>query len=263
MTDIWTHAGNNAGSHMAPVRKLTLHTTEGSSIEGAIGAYGSNNGWPQKTIDYRQGRRRCCTHLPLTVAARTLKNTSTHGQTNRAGTVQYELVGSAAKILDQMTEADWLALGRDHVGPDCRSIGVPLVCQVAFAPPNRSVRMTHAQIDRVQGLVGHQHWPENDHTDPGDLTAKRYRGGTGSAVDLILEGAGATKTTNNPTTGGFLMALTDQEQAELLNAVRDIKAEVKVVHGDTGNIAKWTLETLDRVRKLPQQIADALAAAKK
>ena len=193
--------GRGSGAHATKLDKATLHSTEGGSIEGAIAAYRQHSSWPNRTVDYRKGRRRVANHVPLDQAARALRNTATPGETNRDGTIQYELVGNAAAILSQYDEADWLALGADIIGPDCRRMGIPLVCAVTmptYPPPNgerlgrESTRLTRAEMDRTVGLVGHANWPENTHGDPGPLTAPHYRGGTVSAIDLILEGAGAT-----------------------------------------------------------------------
>ncbi len=203
MTQTWTHPGNGSGTYTSKLNKGTLHSTEGGSIEGAIAAYTKHNSWPHKTVDYRKGRRRACLHVDFTEAARALRNTSAPGQTNRAGTIQYEIVGNAERILDQHTEADWIAFGREQIGPDFRACGIPLVCTVTmptYPPPNgerlgrESTRLTHAEMATTVGLVGHCNWPENTHGDPGPLTAKHYRNGTASAIDLILEGAGATPT---------------------------------------------------------------------
>lgn len=200
--DEWTHEGNGSGAYTSTLDKGTLHSTEGGSIEGAIAAYTAHNSWPHKTVDYRTGKRRVCKHVAGSEAARALRNTSAEGQTNRDGTLQYELVGNAAKILEQYGEQDWVDLGRDVIGPDFRQHKIPLVCTVTmptYPPPNgerlgrESSRLTRAEITAVVGLVGHCNWPENTHGDPGPLTAKHYRGGTVSAIDLILEGAGATK----------------------------------------------------------------------
>lgn len=221
--------GNGAGAYTSQLDKLTWHTTEGGSIEGAVSAYRGHNSWPHKTIDYRKGRRRVAVHLPLSTAARSLRNTSAPGQTNRDGTIQYELVGNAAQILGQYDEDDWLALGREVVGPDCRAAGIPLVCNVTmptYPPPNgerlgrESTRLTHAQMRDTVGMVGHCNWPENTHGDPGPLTQPYYRGGTLSAMDLILAGAGAT-TTPHPG-DGFLSALTPDEQRDAYNKIKSL-----------------------------------------
>lgn len=200
--DVRDHPGRDSGPYTSTLDKGTLHTTEGGSIDGAVAAFEQHDSWPHKTVDYRKGRRDVCRHLPLDRAARALRNTSTPGETNRDGTLQYEIVGDAAHILDQYDEADWIALGHDVIGPDFRQCGIPLVCTVTmptYPPPNgerlgsESTRLSRAEVTKVVGLLGHCNWPENSHGDPGPLTAKHYRGGTVSAIDLILEGAGATK----------------------------------------------------------------------
>jgi len=194
--------GNDAGPYTSTLDKGTLHTTEGGSIDGAVSAYRQHNSWPHKTCDYRKGRRVVSRHVRLDRAARALRNTSTPGETNRDGTLQYEIIGNAAQILEQYDEADWIAFGHDVIGPDFRQCGIPLVCTVTmptYPPPNgerlgsESTRLSRAAVTKLVGLLGHCNWPENTHGDPGPLTAKHYRGGTVSAIDLILEGAGATK----------------------------------------------------------------------
>lgn len=216
----WEAPGNGSGSFTSRVDKATLHSTEGGSIEGAIAAYRSHNGWPHKTVDYRKGRRRVARHVGFDQAARALRNTSAPGQTNRAGTIQYELVANAATILSQYDEQDWIDLGRDVIGPDCRSLGIPLVCTVempTYPPPNgerlgrESTRLTHPEMAATVGIVGHCNWPENTHGDPGPLTAKHYRNGTVSAMDLILQGAGATDPEPEPEDDMF----TDEDRRKL------------------------------------------------
>ena len=55
--------------------KLLLHTTEGSSIAGAVGAYKANNSWPHVTVDPIRKTR--VQHVPLTKPARALRNSAT------------------------------------------------------------------------------------------------------------------------------------------------------------------------------------------
>lgn len=228
--------GRGSGSYTSPLDKATLHSTEGGSIEGAIAAYRQHSSWPHKTVDYRKGRRRVALHVDLAQAARALRNTATPGETNRDGTIQYELVGNAASILSQYDEADWLALGADVIGPDCRRMGIPLICSVTmptYPPPNgerlgrESTRLTRAEMDRTTGLVAHANWPENTHGDPGPLTAPHYRGGTVSAVDLILEGAGAT--TKPPI-----------QEDEMPTAEEIAEALRPVVREEVGRAIGWT-----------------------
>lgn len=253
--------GNGSGSFTSTLNKGTLHSTEGGSIEGAISAYRANNSWPHKTPDYRNGRRRVGVHLPLNVAARSLRNTAAPGQTNRAGTLQYELVGHAATILEEYHEADWLALGAEVIAPDFRAVGIPLVCTVTmptYPPPNgerlgrESTRLTHAEMTATVGLVGHCNWPENTHGDPGPLTQPYYRGGTLSAIDLILAGAGATSTPDTPK--GWLMALTDEQQQEIYDKTNANNLYLKALYDDYGrkgrSMRQVILVAAERLRRL-------------
>lgn len=248
ITEQWTHDGNDAGSYTSPLDKATLHSTEGASIEGAISSYEIHNSWPHKTVDYRKGHRRVCVHNPLDRAARALKNTAAAGETNRDGTLQYELVGQAEQILAQYDEQDWIDLGHDVLGPDLRACGIPLVCTVTmptYPPPNgerlghESTRLTRAAVAAIVGILGHCNWPENEHGDPGPLTAKHYRGGTISAIGLILEGAGAVPPHHHPDWSD--MATRD----EIKDALREVLEEPTRSGTPAGSIVN-TLRSLRR-----------------
>lgn len=175
-----THHGNSAGPMNGDgSRKVLLHSTEGTTIEGAIGAYRAHNSWPTMTVDCR--RRRVVQHLPLDVAARALRNEAGGVETNREGTilVQIELVGFAGTpaSIGSPEDLDWL--GRDVLAPICRATGVPLTVGVVFAPYPMSYgklagqRLSYGQWDAYDGIVGHQHAPENSHGDPGALDVTR------------------------------------------------------------------------------------------
>lgn len=253
VTDAWTRAGNSSGTWSDEPDKGTFHTTEGGSIEGAIAAYVKNNSWPHKTVDYRAGRRRICTHLPVTVPARSLRNNPGGIQTNRDGTLQWELVGNAASILDQYQEQDWLDLGADVIGPDCRAAGVPLTCTLTFHPyppddghrlGREPWRLRGEDCDNYQGLMGHQHWDENSHGDPGDLSAKHYRHGTTSAIDLILEGAGTNPT--NPTQEPLMVT---DDDAKKIRAIVASELDNRGLATDPvkGTFGKRVLGSLTRI----------------
>lgn len=232
--DVRDDPGNDAGSYTSTLDKGTLHTTEGGSIDGAVAAYRQHNSWPHKTCDYRKGRRVVSRHNRLDRAARALRNTSAAGETNRDGTLQYEIIGNAAQILEQYDEADWIAFGHDVIGPDFRQCGIPLVCTVTmptYPPPNgerlgsESTRLSRAEVTKVVGLIGHCNWPENTHGDPGALTAKHYRDGTVSAIDLILEGAGATKEWTDMASKAEVKAAAKEGAAEAISEAMASKAK--------------------------------------
>lgn len=233
--------GNDAGPYTTVLDKITNHTTEGVSIPGAIAAYRQHNSWPHMTVDYRKGRRDVSRHLSLSVAARALRNTKEPGQTNRAGTVQIEIVGSAQRILDQYDAEDWTDFGRDIIGPIIDEYPtIPAVAPLEFHPypPDGGHRLgtepwrVVTETSGHKGIIGHQHWRENVHGDPGALSAPVYDGR--SAIDLIIDGA--TSVTPTPPKDGWLMALTDREQRELYEWVREIYTRVQRIDKNTRDV---------------------------
>jgi len=203
MAEVFDVAGNSSGTYTGPVDKALVHTTEGGSIEGAVSAYRANNSWPHKTVDCRFGKPyRIARHLPLHVPARSLRNESGGVQTNRDGVVQYEIVGSATRP----HEIDWVWFGANVLGPDCRAMGVPIQSSVSWVAYPASYgeranqRLTGSGWASYRGVLGHQHCPENSHGDPGAIP-----------IDDLLAAANGTPALPE----GFLMALSDQEQAYL------------------------------------------------
>lgn len=160
-------------------RKLLLHSTEGSTIEGAVAAYRARNVWPHLTVDCH--RRRAVQHLPLQLAGRSLKNKAGGVETNRAGQylVQIELVGFAQRpeTIGDTDDLDWFA--RTVVRPIHEATGIPLYTQVTWVPYPASYgegaaqRVPAYRWADLSGIVGHQHAPENDHGDPGALDVAR------------------------------------------------------------------------------------------
>ena len=172
MASIETIPGNSAGPHKAPVTKFLLHTTEGTSVEGAVAAYRANNSWPHLTVDARKGRgQRICYHLSYDVAARSLRNLSGGVETNTAGVIQIECVGTAT----DPNGIDWAWIGANIVGPICRELGIPIVSSVEWVAypasygQNARQRLSGSAWLAYQGVLGHEHCPENDHGDPGAI----------------------------------------------------------------------------------------------
>jgi len=219
MADLWLPGaeripGNSAGSMNGDgSRKILLHSTEGSSIEGAVGAYRANNSWPTMTVDCV--KRRVVEHLPLNTSARALRNDPGGAdETNRDGAihVQIELVGFAERPETIGSRADLEWLGREVIGPIARMTGVPLVSNVAWrAYPSSygkraAQRLTPAEWDAYSGVLGHQHAPDNDHGDPGLID-----------IDRILAAAGGQTPQED-----FLMALSEAQQTEMYRDINDL-----------------------------------------
>jgi lysophospholipase L1-like esterase len=151
----------DAGSFVSGAgRKIVHHTTEGSSIGGAEGAYRANHSSPHFTLDHDTGALH--QHIPVTRAARSLKHTSGTPETNRAYAIQIEHVGFAAQT------GSWSAAAYDRIATLCRWIeanaGVPRSSSVSYSNPSR---MSGDAFFGYAGHCGHVHVPGNDHVDPG------------------------------------------------------------------------------------------------
>jgi len=245
-TDRRTVPGNSAGAMNGDgSRKALLHTTEGTTVAGAIAAYRAHNSWPHRTVDCR--RRIIVEHLPLAAAARSLQNLPGGAdQTNRDGDVliQYELVGSATNpaSIGDPDDLDWF--GRVVLGPDCARMGIPLTSTVRWvAYPasygNAPQRLSLAAWDAYSGVLGHQHAPDNVHGDPGAIN-----------IDRILTAARGDAP---------FMALTDDQQLELLRKVREIWAETAANPADASECR--LKDTTIRVRELHERATDTTPPA--
>lgn len=152
-------AGNSGGSYTGGPYKGLLHTTEGSSASGAIGAFKANNSWPHFLIDYAGA---VWQFINTNVSARALRNLSGGVQTNRDSVIQIEIVGFAAKPNDhpqvQMDELRelmrWIeaTTGVKQKGP-----GRPF----ASAYGQNHLRFSNAEWEAFDGWNGHCHAPEN------------------------------------------------------------------------------------------------------
>lgn len=182
--------GNDSGTwapddETAP--KVVWHTTEGSTIGGAVAAYTANNSWPHITAD--PVRKRLVQHVPLDRPARALRNTSAPGQTNReAHVAQIEVVCTSRTkapaglvSLRDLTDDQLAWLGVHVARPVSAAIGCPLTTSVTFygddagwtlAAEGARQRLTAKQWDTYTGHLAHQHVPENHHWDgPFDMAA--------------------------------------------------------------------------------------------
>lgn len=155
-------AGSKGDTFIGGAWRIVLHTTEGSSAAGAIGAYRQHNSWPHFTV----APHGVYQHVDTGLAARALKNPPGGVHTNRLHAIQIEIVGFAAKPKDAATLAHLRALLRwleqKHGVPQRFPAG-PLTWP---AKSHRPVGVWAAE----GGYYGHQQVPENDHVDPGVLT---------------------------------------------------------------------------------------------
>ena len=146
-------------------RKGILHTTEGSSIEGALSAYRSKNFTPTFTLgrDLRK-KVRVMQHKPLGIMGSTLANASGGVETNRVALVQIELVGFSQKDL-------WYP---DEEVADALTSLVAAVSDEGKIPLKwNGCKRSASCWSKVAGWMGHIDVPENFHWDPGQFDTKR------------------------------------------------------------------------------------------
>jgi hypothetical protein len=156
--------GSSPGSYTGGPWHLVLHTTEGSSAEGAFSAYRANDTWPHFTAD----EETIYQHIDTSVSASAVLNESGGVETNRLSAIQIEMVGFAGSpkshaMLALVAElCAWLEEqhgGIPHEWPN----GFP---KGEGGPHNRSVENWTSR----SGWYGHSQCPENVHWDPGELS---------------------------------------------------------------------------------------------
>ncbi len=164
-----------------------VHTTEGTSLPSYEGGATAPNvtGLPDikgKKIGWYQ-------HFDVDRSSRALMNKSGGVETNTANSFQVELVGTC----DPAHKSTWgkLKAGVDYIywptAPDwalqevaklvkwlADNHNLKAQCTVTFKAYPASygangVRLTGAQWNNYYGWLGHQHVPENDHGDPGNI----------------------------------------------------------------------------------------------
>ena len=149
---------------------------------------------------------------------------------------QIEQAGRAAQGITGWADAysqSMLRLSAAHARSIAQAAGIPLV------------HLTDAQLAAgAAGFVGHDQvsrvYKKSDHTDPGSTFPwTQY-------MTLVNGGT--------PTTKGFLMALTDQQQ-------NDLKAKVDSLNYAVSKIALPALSRLDKARFSTQAQVTALTAA--
>lgn len=170
--------------------KGLLHTTEGPSYEAARAAY-TDGGVPHFTVapDFLRRRVEVFQHFPISSRATALRDNDATLKENRAHVIQIEIVGTCDhRARDSFPAglfiADWPPWYARGIGRLMRWLeenhGIAQTSTVdwksfdsgsasgSFGASN-GVRLTNAQYLDYTGWLGHQHVPENDHGDPGDI----------------------------------------------------------------------------------------------
>jgi len=164
------------GTYTGGPMKGGLHTTETPSFSPHSTSYGGwHNNYPHFTVVLLKDRKtvQIYQHIPLSRAARALKNAAGGVQTNDDSAIQIEIVWYSTDspnmprvLLDTVRSLmHWLS----------HECGIQLVAPKNFKPypdsygAGNGVRMSNKEWDAFNGWCGHQHVPENDHGDPGKI----------------------------------------------------------------------------------------------
>lgn len=240
-----------------------LHTTEGTGVPAYADEKGRKGAKaPHFTLlpDVAQRSVVVYQHFDTNRPSRALSNTTAPGETNREQVVQIELVGTCgwvytiapnSKALLWPEAPEWALAGVRRLMrwiEDAHGIPSTSTPRRWTAWNARPDKMSPAEWDKFAGWCGHQHVPENDHTDPGALPIGRLLRGadTGDDDDMALTpdeiadavwgkilpqvnlGAGAV----GPATAGIYVAHTrallgarDDEIVKLLAQIRDGNAK--------------------------------------
>lgn len=165
-------AGTDGGSWTRPPSIICLHSTEGAGWDGYQGGAVA----PHFTLHPGTGETR--QHIPLTRAARALAHPAGTPETNRAGVIQIEIIGTSDRRLvapGRIYLGDLDATGRGHIARLLAAIhtatGIPLTTTVTWVdyPASYGLRATQ-RLSRTafaayRGVLAHQHVPDNDHGD--------------------------------------------------------------------------------------------------
>jgi hypothetical protein len=163
---------HGAGSYVGGPWRGVLHTTEGGTAGGAMGAYQKTNNGPHFTVSYETGSFQCWQHLPIDQAATALVHVSGTVDTNRLSAVQIEIVGFARAaptfpegLLDGLRALmTWIEV-QTGIHPTSPSF-VPYPASGGLV---NGIRMSADQWRTFNGWCGHEHVPGNDHGDPGGI----------------------------------------------------------------------------------------------
>ena len=186
----------DAGSFTGGGHKFVIHTTEGSTLEGAFETVKGNGFAPHFILEVKSGRRRLVQCIPIDRAARALAHDS-GPETNRANCIQVAVVGCTER--KQAVKLGHLELWVPNWSPDIYKhlhllmlwthshFGVPMRADHPFVGQPGYARLSGQAFVNAVGLVGHCHAPlaaGNDHTDPGPLNAHFVLHGVGAPFTL-------------------------------------------------------------------------------
>ena len=177
--------GTNGGSWTRQPALICIHSTEGTGWTN----YQDGSVAPHFTIEPKTGEIH--QHISMGHAARALAHPSGTPETNRAGVIQIEVIGTCDP--SHKGESKWNYLPAmsdaqaDNIGKLLDMIvkaipAIPLTTPAKFEPyPEPSYgsnypRMSTSTFAKAVGVIGHQHVPSNSHGDPGDIPITKILG---------------------------------------------------------------------------------------
>lgn len=166
--------------------RCVLHSTEGLSVASAVGAYTTAGVPPTVTIGIAE--RRKVQHIDTDRSAYAVMNQPGGVETNRWRAIQAEIVMFADQTkatqygglyVGDLTDDDYAFLREcllELQADKPFSFDGPDFIRYPESYGNTQYRMSFAEWEQFGGTCGHQHVPENDHGDPGDLSRARLFG---------------------------------------------------------------------------------------
>lgn len=255
------------GGSAMEVNVGVVHTTEGRTLP----TYGGGGSAPNVTgvPDFKNKKINWFQHFDVDKSARALVNKAGGVETNTLNAFQVELVGTC----DPSTSKKWGGAGTRHIfwpdAPDwalaevaklvkwlADNHAIPLTSAVHWKAYPASygangVRLSGSAWNAYKGWLGHQHVPENDHGDPGDIDMKR-----------ILELAGAatpppaTKPPVTPPKETSTVAITDADVKKILTTDGIIESpDGKGSANEYWTAATYLRESYLRERELGNRLA--------
>lgn len=162
------------GTYSGGPYKGVLHTTESSWFRPEPSTYYGHTSYPHFT----EAPDAIYQHIPISRAARALKNLSGGVQTNTDKAIQVEIVATAqrdpAHSITKLTTARKERLRKLMIWIEQQTGIKPTAVTFyddksgfTLATPTARQRMSFDRWDNYDAWCGHQHVPENDHWDPG------------------------------------------------------------------------------------------------
>lgn len=166
------HRSVSAGSRGNGGAKLGLHTVESPRrfVDQAVGILDAKRAAPQLIYGYTATSRfpTAVQTMPLNQAGRAFEHIFTP-ETNRANVVQIEICGFAAHA--HRWSENYLAGLANLCAMVHHRFPFELTAPLPFG---KGLKFTPDGFVSAKGIVGHQHVPGNNHTDPGAFQIKVF-----------------------------------------------------------------------------------------